>query len=61
MPTYEIAERIKQEAAEIAKKENSKEIVKELKRDGIDVNTIARYRGLTVEEINELRVRRKKE
>ena len=60
VPPYKLAERIRKEAAEIADKNAKVEFAKELKRDGINIETIVRYTGLSVEEINALRVRKKK-
>ncbi|CAA6817069.1 MAG: DNA repair protein RadC, partial [uncultured Sulfurovum sp.] len=60
VPAYELAERIRKEATEIAVKRRDIEIAKNLKRDGVDVDTIVKYTGLSVEEVNNLRVRRKK-
>jgi DNA repair protein RadC len=60
VPPYKLAERIRKEATEIAKRQEKTEIAKELKRDGLSVEAIARYTGLSVEEINALRVRKKK-
>lgn len=59
VPAYELVERIRKEAAEIATKKKAVEMAKALKRDGIDVDAIVKYTGLTVEEVNKLRVRRK--
>lgn len=60
VPPYKLAERIRKEAAEIADKNAKVEFAKELKRDGVDIETIVRYTGLTIEEISNLRVRKKK-
>lgn len=60
VPPYKLAEKIRKEATEIAKRQERTEIAKELKRDGLSVEAIARYTGLSVEEINALRVRKKK-
>ena len=60
VPPYELIERYKKEAAVLAKKQEKKEIAKELKRRNMDTKTIAEITGLTAEEIGNLRVRRKK-
>jgi DNA repair protein RadC len=60
VPAYELADRIRKESVAFGEKNRSIEIAKELKRDGLDVETIARYTGLNIEEINNLRVRRHK-
>jgi DNA repair protein RadC len=59
VPPYILIERAEAKAAKIAQKAEKVEIAKELKRDGIDIETIVRYTGLSVSEINQLRVRRK--
>lgn len=60
VPPYKLAERIRKEAAEIADRNAKVEIAKELKRSGMDIEAIAKFTKLTVEEVNNLRVRKKK-
>ena len=60
VPPYKLAERIRKEALAIGAKNNSIEIAKELKRSGMDIEAIAKFTKLTIEEINNLRVRKKK-
>jgi DNA repair protein RadC len=60
VPPYKLAERIRKEALAIGERNKAIEMAKELKRDNIDVETIARYTGLSIEDINNLRVRKKK-
>ena len=58
VPKYVLEQRLKKEAAEIAEKNKAIEIAKSLKRKGVDTSTIADSTGLTVEEVEKLRVRR---
>jgi DNA repair protein RadC len=60
VPPYKLAEKIRKEALAIGAKNNSIEIAKELKRSGMDIEAIAKFTKLTIEEINNLRVRKKK-
>lgn len=60
VPPYKLAEKIRKEALAIGERNKAIEMAKELKRDNLDVETIARYTGLSIEEINNLRVRKKK-
>jgi len=60
VPPYKLAERIRKEAAEIADRNAKVEIAKELKRSGMGIEAIAKFTKLTVEEVNNLRVRKKK-
>ncbi|MBL4650063.1 MAG: hypothetical protein JKY03_10055 [Aureispira sp.] len=60
VPPYKLAERIRKEAAEIADKNAKVEIAKELKRREMPIDAIVEITGLTVEEVNNLRVRKKK-
>ena len=60
VPPYKLAERIRKEALAIGERNKAIEMAKELKRDNIDAETIARYTGLSIETINALRVRKKK-
>ena len=61
VPSFEIVERIKRETAKVAAKERDIELAKKLKRKGMEVQEIVELTGLTVTEVNKLRVRRKKE
>ena len=58
VPPYVLAKRMKKEAAEIAKRKNTIEIAKQLKRNGVDNETISWSTGLTIEEVEKLRVRK---
>ncbi len=58
VPKYELERRIKKEASEIAKRKEKIEIAKQFKRQGIDNETIAVGTGLTVEEVEKLKVRK---
>lgn len=60
VPPYELVDRIRKEATELARKTRDIEIAKELKRRNMPVDAIVEITGLTVEEINALRVRRHK-
>jgi DNA repair protein RadC len=60
VPPYELVDKIKAEALIVGAKNNSIEIAKELKRRAMPIDAIAEITGLTIEEINELRVRRRK-
>ena len=59
VPPYVLAKRMKKEAAEIAKRKNTIEIAKQLKRNGVDNETISLSTGLTIEEVEKLRVRKR--
>ncbi|OEK09039.1 DNA repair protein [Flavivirga aquatica] len=59
VPKYVLEQRIKKEASEIAEKKNTIEIAKQLKRNGVDNETIASSTGLSIEEVEKLRVRKK--
>nr|BFF40912.1 hypothetical protein BACY1_27170 [Tenacibaculum mesophilum] len=58
VPKYVLEQRLKKEASEIAEKNKAIEIAKSLKRKGVDTDTIADSTGLTIEEVEKLRVRR---
>jgi len=58
VPKYELERRIKEEASKIAKRQEKIEIAKQLKRKGVDNETIAFSTGLTVQEIEKLRVKK---
>jgi DNA repair protein RadC len=60
VPKYVLEQRLKKEASEIAKRNEKIEIAKNLKRKGVDTSTIADSTGLTIEEVEKLRVRRGK-
>jgi DNA repair protein RadC len=59
VPPYILVERIRAEASKIADKNAKIEIAKELKRRGNAAETIAEITGLSVTDINQLRVRKK--
>ncbi|REH47456.1 DNA repair protein RadC [Tenacibaculum gallaicum] len=59
VPKYVLEQRLKKEASEIAKRNEKIEIAKNLKRKGVDTSTIADSTGLTIEEVEKLRVRKK--
>lgn len=72
VPTYELINRVKQEAKELVKqaekeakvkinekvKEAKLKIAKELKSSGMEVEAIVKFTGLSVEEIEKIRVRK---
>ena len=58
VPQYVLEEKIKKEASIIAKRNEKIEIAKQLKRKGVDNETIAFSTGLTVPEIEKLRVKK---
>jgi len=60
VPKYVLEQRLKKEAAEIAKRSEKIEIAKAFKRSGLDNELIAKNTGLTIEEVEKLRVRRGK-
>lgn len=59
VPTYELIEQAKEDAEKAAKRNNTIEIAKEFKRNGIDDEVIAAGTGLPLEEVKSLRVRKK--
>jgi DNA repair protein RadC len=59
VPTYVLEQRIRKEVIEITTRKNNIEIAKKMKRKGIDENTIAELTGLTLEEVEKLKVRKK--
>lgn len=59
VPPYVLAERIKKEATEIANKNKAIEIAKTMKREGENIEKIALFTGLSIEEVKKLRVRKK--
>lgn len=60
VPPYELVDKIRAEATEVARKDRDIEIAKELKRRAMPIDAIAEITGLTIEEINALRVRKHK-
>ena len=58
VPKYVLEQRLKKEAAEIAKRSEKIEIAKAFKRSGLDNELIAKNTGLTIEEVKKLRVKR---
>lgn len=59
VPSYVLFDRIKKEAAKIAKLQEKVEIAKKLKRNGVNNLAIAESTGLSLEEVEKLRVRKK--
>lgn len=59
VPKYVLEQQIKKEATEIANKKKTVEIAKELKRNGVDNETISLSTGLSIEEVEKLRVKKK--
>ena len=57
VPSYVLEKRIKKEASEIAEQKKAFEIAKQLKRKKIADDVIASATGLTLEEVQRLRVR----
>jgi DNA repair protein RadC len=67
VPTFELIHRIKKEADKLVKEATKKarnarniEIARELKRREMPVETIVEITGLTVEEVDKLKIRKKK-
>jgi len=60
VPPFRLIENIKKEAAEMARRKEKVEIAKELKRDGIAIDRISNATGLSLEEVEKLRVRVRK-
>lgn len=60
VPEYELAHKYRLEGEELGKKDRSIEIAKKMKLDSINLETISKFTGLTIEEIKKIRVRRKK-
>lgn len=58
VPRYVLVERIQREATAIAKRNEKISIAKQLKREGITNENIAKFTGLTLEEVDALRVRK---
>ncbi len=59
VPKYVLEQRFKKEATEIANKKKTVEIAKAMKRENEDVEKIALFTGLSIEEIKKLRVKKK--
>jgi hypothetical protein len=60
VPPYELVDKIKAEALAVGEKYGRLEIAKELKRRAMPIDAIVEITGLTIEEINALRVRKHK-
>ncbi|AZJ36644.1 MULTISPECIES: JAB domain-containing protein [Tenacibaculum] len=58
VPKYVLEEQIKKEMSKIIEKNRNIEIAKQLKRKGVDNETIVFATGLTIEEVKKLRVKR---
>ena len=59
VPPYVLEQRIKKEATDIAKQKQTLEIAKQFKTNGVDEKIIAKSTGLTLEEVQNLKVRKK--
>lgn len=59
VPAYELERRIRNEAVQITKQKERKTFARKLKEEGMPVAMISRVTGLTVEEIEKIRVRKK--
>ncbi|WP_299107646.1 JAB domain-containing protein [uncultured Tenacibaculum sp.] len=59
VPKYVLEQQIKKDATEIAKRKEKIEIAKAMKRVDEPIEKIANFTGLTIEEIEQLRVRKK--
>lgn len=60
VPAYVLKQRWEEKAAESATKKRDIEIAKEMKRKDLDHRLISEVTGLTIQEVDALRVRRKK-
>ncbi|MCO7184265.1 JAB domain-containing protein [Tenacibaculum sp. XPcli2-G] len=58
VPKYILEEQIKKEMSKIIEKNRNIEVAKQLKRKGVDNETIVFATGLTIEEVKKLRVKR---
>ena len=58
VPNYVLEQRIKKEAAQIAEQKKTLEIAKQLKRNGVDEETIAQSTELSLEEVKKLKVKK---
>jgi len=59
VPKYVLEQRIKKEASEIAKRKEKIEIAKTMKRANEDVEKISAFTGLSIEQVEQLKVRKK--
>ncbi len=59
VPKYVLEQRFKKEATAIANRKKTVEIAKELKRNGVDNQTIALSTGLSIAEVEKLRVKKR--
>lgn len=59
VPKYVLEQKIKKEATEIAEKKKTIEIAKAMKRANENVAKIVEFTGLTIEEVEKLKVRKK--
>ncbi len=59
VPKYVLEQRFKKEATAIANRKKTVEIAKELKRNGVDNPTIALSTGLSIAEVEKLRVKKR--
>lgn len=59
VPPYVLAQKMKKEAMEIAAKKRETEIAKQLKRNGIPEHIIADSTGLTLDEVDKLKVKKR--
>jgi len=59
VPPYILVERMREKATEIAKRKNSIEIAKTMKRANEPLDKIAEFTGISLEEVKKLRVRKK--
>jgi len=60
VPGYERTKQIKKEATEIARRKEKVEIAKAMKREDEPLEKIAAFTGLSIEELEKLKVRKKK-
>jgi len=59
VPNYVLEQRIRKQVIEITEQKRNIEIAKQLKRKGVEEATIAESTGLTLEEVQNLKVRKK--
>ena len=59
VPNFLLEKRIEKQATEIAQTKKALEIAKKLKRNGVDLKTIAESTGLSLEKVEAIRVRKK--
>ena len=59
VPRYVLEQRMLKEASDIAKQKNTIEIAKAMKRKGIDNELISETTGLSIKEVEQLKVRKK--